>query len=92
MKVSVEAPLPVTEAGLNFAVTRFGNPEILKPTVPVKPLIPVIVIVSEPLEFLLTVMLPGAEMEKSGVGARVTTRVTVTVWLRTPSLPVITRG
>ncbi len=41
---------------------------MLRLTVPVKPFTAVIVTISDPLELRFTVMLAGAEMEKSVVG------------------------
>jgi hypothetical protein len=43
--VSVELPEPVTEVGLKLAPVRVGNPETLKPTVPVNPPVGVMVTV-----------------------------------------------
>ena len=49
VKVSVDEPLVVTDVGLNAAVTPLGRPEADSDTVPVKPLIAPIVIVSVPV-------------------------------------------
>ena len=82
----VEVPLPVTVVGLNVAVTSEGKPETLKFTVPVKPLMAVIVTTTEPLELRFTVIDAGAEMVKSEGFA--ITRVAVAVCTSGPLLPV----
>ena len=79
MNVRVDVPLPVTDAGVNDAVTSCGNPEMLRFTVPVNPPTPVMVTVSDPLEFRLTVIEGGAEMVKSAVGTGSTSRETEVV-------------
>lgn len=79
MKVSVDVPLPVTDAGVNDAVTSCGNPEMLKFTVPVNPFTPVMVTVSEPVEFRFTVIAGGAEIVKSAAGTGSTSRETEVV-------------
>ena len=43
--VSVDEPVPVTELGENVALARFGNPDTLNATLPLKPLLGVTVTV-----------------------------------------------
>jgi len=74
------------------AVTNDGTPEIVRFTVPVNPLIPVTVTVSEPLELRFTVIAAGAEMMKSAVGTASTTRVTEIECDVSASVPVIVNG
>jgi hypothetical protein len=74
----VEGPEPVMDVGLNVGVTRDPWPLTLRFTVPAKPFTPVTVTVDIPLVPRVTVMLVGeSEIEKSGVGAGLTTSVTV---------------
>jgi hypothetical protein len=50
--VSAEVPETLTEVGLKFAVTPFGNPPRLSATAPVKPLY-------EFIDIVKVVLLPG---------------------------------
>lgn len=90
--VRVEVPLPVTEVGVKDAVTSGGNPLMLRFTVPVKPLMAVMVTVSEPLELRFTVIDGGAEMPKSPTGTGSSSKETETVRVRVPSVPVMVNG
>ena len=92
MNVRVEVPLPVTEVGANDAATNEGKPEILRFTTPVKPLTAPIVTVSDPAELRFTVIAAGAEMVKSAAGTGSTSRLTETVRVSVPSVPVIVSG
>ena len=86
--VSVEVPDPLTEVGLNVPVAPVGNPLKVNPTEPVNP--PVAV-----TDGVNVVLPPGATLCEEGddvrvkLGAPVTPSVTVAVWTRLPSVPVI---
>lgn len=90
VNVKVDEPEVVTVLGLNPAVTPVGNPETLKPTVPVKPL-------SAPT-VMLAVVLPvdaadtdaGADSEKFAVFVTFKVTDAVCVWL--PLVPVTVKG
>ena len=94
MNVRVEVPLPVTEVGANEAVTSEGKLEALRFTTPVKPFTAPIVTVLEPEELRFTVMVGGFanEMVKSPGGTASTSRLTETVRVSVPSVPVIVSG
>lgn len=84
---SVELPALTIDAGLNLPVTALGNPVTASVTVPVKPA-PMVTVV-DPLLPRAMVMLAGdTDIEKSAS----TTRVTVTVWLIVPVVPVTASG
>ena len=88
----VELPEPVMAVGLKLALTRPPWPVTLRFTVPVKPFTPVTVTVDVPVVLRVTVMLVGeSEIEKSGVGAALTTSVTVVECTRLPLVPVMVR-
>ena len=88
--VRVELPEPVMDVGLKLVLTRDPWPLTLKFTVPAKPFSPVTVTVDVPLVLRGTVMLVGeSEIEKSGLGAGLTTSVTVVECTRLPLVPVM---
>ena len=88
--VRVELPEPVMDVGLKLVLTRDPWPLTLKFTVPAKPFSPVTVTVDVPLVLRDKVMLVGeSEIEKSGVGAGLTTSVTVVECTRLPLVPVM---
>ena len=66
VNVSVLMAAPVTEAGLNEAVTPAGSPVTLKATVPEKPLTGRTVTLEVAVVACIT-LVPLAEREKSGV-------------------------
>lgn len=71
---------PVTEFGLKLAVAPDGTPEVVKPTVPLKPFCAVTVIVLVPLFPCVTVTLVGdADKVKFGWATAFTVRLTVVV-------------
>ena len=81
---------PVIGFGLKGAVAPEGSPLTLKFTLPVKP--PDGLTVAVKLVPLPCVMVRDdgvAEMEKFGVAAGFTTRVTIVEWMRLPLVPVI---
>jgi hypothetical protein len=87
---SVEVPEPVIDAGLKLALTRDPWPLTVRFTVPAKPFNPLTVTVEVPVVLRDTVMLAGeSEIEKSGVGAGLTTSVTVVECTRLPLVPVM---
>ena len=70
LAASVSVLVPVVLVGLNVAVTPLGMPETDRPTVPVKPLSAVTVMVLVPLAPCATVRLLGnAVRPKSAVAA-----------------------
>ena len=78
------------DVGLKLVLTRDPWPLTLKFTVPAKPFSPVTVTVDVPVVLRATVMLVGeSEIEKSGVGAGLTTSVTVVECTRLPLVPVM---
>ena len=78
VRIRFDVPAVLTEVGENTPVTREGNPETLKVTVPLNPGCGVIVTGSEPLWPRFTVMVFVAdEIEKSPVAGAFTTSVTV---------------
>ena len=79
VRVRVEFPDVLMEVGENTAVTRDGNPETLRFTVPLKPACAVIVTNTEPLWVRFMVMEFGAEIVKSPAAGAFTTNVTVAV-------------
>jgi hypothetical protein len=88
--VRVEFPEPVMDVGLKLALTRDPWPLTLRFTVPAKPFTPVTVTVDCPVVLRATVMLVGeSEIEKSGLGAGLTTSVTVVECTRLPLVPVM---
>lgn len=85
---NVEDPEPVTVVGLKAAVTPAGNPETVKPTVPVKPESAPTVMVDVALPPAATVTEAGAaETEKPA-----TFRVTDAVCVRLPLVAVSVKG
>ena len=88
--VRVELPEPVMDVGLKLVLTRDPWPLTLRFTVPAKPFSPVTVTVDVPLVPRDKVMLVGeSEIEKSGLGAGLTTSVTVVECTRLPLVPVM---
>lgn len=80
----------VAGLGLNEAVTPLGKPEADRETLPLKPFVPVMVIVLLPPEPCVTVKLLGeAESVKLGCGAvPFTVRLMFVVWVKLPDVPV----
>jgi len=77
----------VTEVGLKVLVVPVGRPEIERLTAELKPLKDVIVIVEVPEAPCVIVKDDGeADIVKSG--AAVTVRLTLTVWVSVPLVPV----
>lgn len=86
--VMVELPLPAIEDGLKDTETPLFAPDADKLTVPVNPVVPVIVTVS-PVELpLVTVIGVPALIPKSPVEAAVTVRLTVVLSTMLPDVPV----
>ena len=89
---SVKLLEPVAGFGLKEAVTPLGNPEAERETLPLKPFVPVMVIVLLPLAPCVTVTLLGeAEREKSACGGGCvpfTVRLMFVVCVRLPDVPV----
>jgi hypothetical protein len=87
---TVEAPLPLIDAGVKVADAFEGNPVADRPTDPENPLTPLTVteyVVALPC---VTLRLPGvADRVKSGTGAAFTASVTVLVRVWFPLMPVI---
>ncbi len=83
LRVRVEVPVPpeasVTLVGLTELVRPEGDADVVRPTVPAKPLTPVRVIVEVVGKPVTTVRLDGAEREKS-----VTLTVTLAEWDKEP--------
>src|SRR5436190_22864122 len=85
---NVEVPELVTDDGVNLAVTNFGRPLTEKFTIPVKPC-PATVAVYVVFPLGATVRLAGVTaIEKSPA----ITRVTLTLWVTGPLVPVIVSG
>ena len=80
-----------TEVGENTPVTRDGNPETLRLTVPANPAWARIVTGSEPLWPRFTVMVFEDEIEKSPAPCTFTSSVTVVLCTRPPLDPVIVK-
>jgi hypothetical protein len=88
--VSVDAPEPVSEVGLNPAVAPVGNPLTLNPTVPVNPFnAPTFTVYVVPPPTVIVCEDGVAETVKSG--APVTFKVTVALCVSEPLVPVIVR-
>lgn len=88
--VNVIVLVPVVDAGLNAAVTPAGNPLALKATLPVKPPLGVIVIVSVAVAPALTETdVEEAAMEKLGRGGAVTVSAIVVLAVSVPLVPLI---
>jgi hypothetical protein len=86
--VKVNVLVDVPGFGLKLAVTPLGRPDAEKVTLPLKPFAGVIVIVLVPLVPCTRLKLPGdAEMVK--LGAAVTVRLIVVVWVMLPDVPVM---
>src|SRR5947207_1365741 len=91
--LSVEVPEPVTEAGLKLPVAPAGSPLMLRDplvlndTVPLKPLIGVMVMVTLPQAPAVTV----SEEDDAVSEKSVTTKVTVAECVRLPLVPVMVR-
>ena len=86
--VRVELPEPVMDVGLKLVLTRDPWPVTLRFTVPAKLFSPVTVTVDVPLVLRDKVMLVGeSEIEKSGLGAGLTTSVTMVECTRLPLVP-----
>jgi hypothetical protein len=80
LAASVSVLVPVVLGGVNVAVTPLGTPEADRPTIPVKPLSAVTVMVLVPLAPCVKVKLLGdAESLKSGTAGAFTVRLTVVV-------------
>jgi hypothetical protein len=85
----VEFPEPVTDVGMNVAVTFAGKPLTLNTTVPVNPFTAVIVTVYRVRLPRATVRVEGgAEIVKSVVVCPVITSITVAEWVSDPLTPV----
>lgn len=90
--VRVEEPDPATVLGLKLPVTPAGIPETLRPTVPVKP--------PSPPTVTLAVALPPGTTQTEGVEESVKFealeavmfRVTDTICVRLPLVPVTVKG
>ncbi len=95
LRVSVEVPEPVTEAGLKLAVTPAGKPVTLKLTTPPNPPVGLTVMVDAVLPPWITAVAFGdTEMEKSGTVAVVIVKATVVEWASfafVASLPVMVK-
>jgi hypothetical protein len=91
VSLRVEEPEPgaATDVGVKVAVTPDGRPLADKPIAELKPFSAAVVTVVLP-DFPRTIVneVGDALMEKSAVGAEVTVRVTVVVWLTPPPEPV----
>ncbi len=80
LAASVSVLVPVVLVGLNVAVTPLGAPETDRPTLPVKALSAVTVMVLVPLAPCVTVRLLGnAESLKSGTAGAFRVRLSVVV-------------
>lgn len=88
----VELPLPVTELGLKLTVTRFGTPDADSETVPLKPPVPVTVMVEWPELLRLIVSDAGEALSEKPADVLVTVRVTVVVSCVLPEVPVTVMG
>jgi hypothetical protein len=84
----------VTVGALKLAVVSAGNPETLRPTVPMKPFRAVTVIFDDPLLPWVTDKEVGeADSEKSAVrGTPPTLRVKEVAWVVLPLVPVTVKG
>jgi hypothetical protein len=80
----------VVLAGLNTAVTPFGNTLVVKLTVPANPFSPLTLIVLAPLPPLAIVRI-AADAERLKLGT-VTVTAIVVVLLRVPEVPVTVIG
>jgi hypothetical protein len=88
LTVNANVLLEVEGFGLKEAVTPVGRLDAEKLTLPVKPLVGLMVIVDVPMFPRATFKLLGdAERLKSGPGA--TARVIVVIWVKPPDVPVI---
>jgi len=86
--VQVVEPAPVTVVGEKVAVAPLGNPDVVKETTPLKPLIAVTVTVVDPDFPCRMLNAEGeADSEKSGGFDVVITSVTELVWVIVPSVP-----
>ena len=89
LAAKVSVLVPVAGFGLKEAVTPEPRPLADKVTLPVKPLVGVMVMVSVPCEERVMVKLVGdAEREKLPDGTAVTVKVTVVVSVMPPPVPV----
>ena len=77
-------------AGLNTAVTPFGNPLTARLTLPLKPYRPVTLMVLIPLLAWITLRLAG-EAERLKLGAT-TDKLIAVVLLKLPEVPVMVSG
>ena len=88
LAASVSVLVPEVLAGLRLAVTPLGMPEAVKLTLPVKPFCGVTVMMLDPLELCVKLMLAGvADSKKSG--AAFTVRLMVVEFVKLPDVPVI---
>lgn len=92
LAASVKVLGPVAGLGLKEDVTPVGKPEAERETLPLKPFVPVMVIVLLPFDPCVTLRLLGeAEREKSGCGGGavpVTVSLMVVVCVKLPDVPV----
>lgn len=93
LAVKVSVLVPVAGFGRNAAVTPLPWPVVVKLTLPLKPLVGVIVIVAVPCDERVMVKLVGdADREKSAEATAVTVKVTVVVCVTFPPVPVTVIG
>jgi hypothetical protein len=85
VKVTVELPAPVIEAGLKVAVTPLGRPLAATAMAELNPPVTVVVNVAVPFAPLATVTVAG-EALTAKAGAAVTVSAIVAVWVVDPLL------
>jgi hypothetical protein len=88
VKVSLEVPAPVIEAGLKAAVTPAGSPVAVRAIAELKPPVTAVVMVEVPVAPGATVTVVGAADRENPDAPEGTVKVTVAVWVMEPLVPV----
>ena len=88
LAVKVSVLVPVVLVGLKLAVTPEGRPDADSATLLLKPFCAFTVMVLVPLLPCVIVKLAG-EAESEKLGAGLTVKLTVVVWLKLPDVPVM---